>query len=216
MLITIAELKARFNVNIKGILHIGAHNCEELGDYVSNGVNLSNIYWIEALPRLVEKNKRINPLLNIYQAVIYDEDDKEIEFNITNCNGDVNNLQSSSILEFGSHKTSHPHVKLVDKVKMKTSRMDSVIVKNAIAMENVNFINLDIQGVELRALKSMESYLNAIDYIYSEVNIEEVYKNCDQMTDITTYLAQYNFKLADSRIYAQFGWGEAFYIKNGL
>ena len=216
MLITIAELKARFNVNIKGILHIGAHNCEELGDYVSNGVNLSNIYWIEALPRLVEKNKRINPHLNIYQAVIYDEDDKEIEFNITNCNGDVNNLQSSSILEFGSHKTSHPHVKLVDKVKMKTSRMDSVIVKNAIAMENVNFINLDIQGVELRALKSMESYLNAIDYIYSEVNIEEVYKNCDQMTDITTYLAQYNFKLADSRIYAQFGWGEAFYIKNGL
>ena len=80
----------------------------------------------------------------------------------------------------------------------------------------MNFINLDIQGVELRALKSMESYLNAIDYIYSEVNIEEVYKNCDQMTDITTYLAQYNFKLADSRIYAQFGWGEAFYIKNGL
>ena len=215
MLIPIAELKARFNINIQGILHIGAHNCEELGDYISNGVNLSNIYWIEALPRLVEKNKCINPLLNIYQAVIYDEDDKEIEFNITNCDGDVNNLQSSSILEFGSHKTSHPQVKLVDKVKMKTSRMDSVIVKNAINMKDVNFINLDIQGVELRALKSMESYLNTIDYIYSEVNTEEVYKNCDQMADLTTYLTQHNFRLADARIYNQFGWGDAFYIKNG-
>jgi FkbM family methyltransferase len=216
MLITIAELKARFNINIKGILHIGAHNCEELGDYISGGVNLSNIYWIEALPRLVEKNKRSNPLLNIYQAVIYDEDDKEIEFNITNCDGDVNNFASSSILEFGSHETSHPQVRVVDKVKMKTSRMDSVINKYAINMKNVNFINLDIQGVELHALKSMESYLNNIDYIYSEVNTEEVYKNCDQMADLTTYLAEHNFRLADARIYKQFGWGDAFYIKNGL
>ena len=216
MLITIAELKARFNIKIKGILHIGAHNCEELSDYISCGVNLSNIYWIEALPRLVEKNKRINPLLNIYQAVIYDEDNKEIQFNITNCDGDVNNLQSSSILEFGSHKTSHPQVKLVDKVKMKTSRMDSIIKKHTIAMENVNFINLDIQGVELRALKSMESYLNNIDYIYTEVNTEEVYKNCDQMSDLTEYLAKHNFRLADARIYKQFGWGDAFYIKNGI
>ena len=216
MLITIAELKARFNIKIQGILHIGAHNCEELGDYISTGVNLSNIYWIEALPRLVEKNKRISPHLNIYQAVIYDEDNKEIEFNITNCDGDVNNLQSSSILEFGSHKTSHPQVKLVDKVKMKTSRMDSVIVKNAINMKDVNFINLDIQGVELRALKSMESYLNNVDYIYTEVNTEEVYKNCDQMSDLTEYLDKHNFRLADARIYKQFGWGDAFYIKNGI
>ena len=214
MLIPIAELKARFNIKIKGILHIGAHNCEELSDYISCGVNSSNIYWIEALPRLVEKNKRINPHLNIYQAVIYDEDNKEIEFNITNCDGDVNNLQSSSILEFGSHKTSHPQVKLVDKVKMKTSRMDSVIKKYNITMSNVNFVNLDIQGVELRALKSMESYLNNIDYIYTEVNTEEVYKNCDQMSDLTEYLAKHNFRLADARIYKQFGWGDAFFIKN--
>ena len=202
MLIPLSELKARFGIKIKGILHIGAHNCEEFNDYISCGVNLSNIYWIEALPRLVEKNKLINQLLNIYQALIYDED--------------VNNLQSSSILEFGSHKTSHPQVKIVEKVKMITSRMDSIIKKHTIAMENVNFINLDIQGVELRALKSMESYLNNIDYIYTEVNTEEVYKNCDQMGALTEYLSKFNFKLVDARIYKQFGWGDAFYIKNTI
>lgn len=214
MLINISELKIKFNIYIKGILHIGAHNCEEFSDYILSGVNSSNIYWIEALPKLVEKNKNNNPLLNIYQALIYDEDDREIEFNITNCDGDVNNLQSSSILEFGSHKTSHPQVKVVEKIKLKTSRIDSVINKYAIAMENVNFINLDIQGVELRALKSMESYLNNIDYIYTEVNIEEVYKHCDQMSDITEYLAGHNFALVDARVYKEYGWGDAFYIKN--
>ena len=81
-------------------------------------------------------------------------------------------------------------------------------------MRNVNFVNLDIQGVELRALKSMESYLNNIDYIYTEVNIEEVYKDCDQMSDLTEYLARHNFSLVDARIYREYGWGDAFYIKN--
>lgn len=214
MLISINELKEKFAINISGILHIGAHNCEELNDYLEFGLSISNIYWIEALPKLVEKNKLINPLLNIYQALIYDEDNKEMEFNISKADNDINNHQSSSILKFGSHKTSHPQVKLLESIKMKTSRIDSVINEYNIDMRNVNFVNLDIQGVELRALKSMESYLNNIDYIYTEVNIEEVYKDCDQMSDLTEYLARHNFSLVDARIYREYGWGDAFYIKN--
>lgn len=38
---------------------------------------------------------------------------------------------------------------------MKTSRLETVIERKYIDMEEVNFLNLDIQGVELRALKSM-------------------------------------------------------------
>ena len=213
MLINIKELIQKFNININGILHIGAHNCEELTDYILNNINTQNIYWIEALPELVEKNKKNNPLLKIYQAVIYDEDDKEIEFNITNCDGDKNNQQSSSILDFGTHEKHHPQVKIVDKIKLKTSRMDTIIEKHNININDVNFINLDIQGVELHALKSMEKYLVNIDYIYTEVNTEEVYKNCDKMEDLTLFLSEFGFKLVDARIYKQFGWGDAFYIK---
>lgn len=55
MLISINELKEKFAINISGILHIGAHNCEELNDYLGFGLSISNIYWIEALPKLVEK-----------------------------------------------------------------------------------------------------------------------------------------------------------------
>ena len=33
MLITIQQLVQRFNLQISGILHIGAHECEELNDY---------------------------------------------------------------------------------------------------------------------------------------------------------------------------------------
>ena len=39
------ELFRRFHsLNIKGILHIGAHECEELKDYQTVGVNVLNTY----------------------------------------------------------------------------------------------------------------------------------------------------------------------------
>ena len=129
MLITISELKNKFNINIAGILHIGAHTCEELSAYLQAGVNNENIYWIEALPELVERNKKQNNTIKIYQAVISDKDDDMVIFNITK-NDHTGDSQSSSILEFGSHETSHPQVKMVDKRMMKTSRLESVIEKN--------------------------------------------------------------------------------------
>ena len=58
MLITMQELKQKFNINVRGILHVGAHTCEELSAYLQLGININNIYWIEALPELVEKNKK--------------------------------------------------------------------------------------------------------------------------------------------------------------
>ena len=209
MLITIKELRDKFNIKINGILHIGAHTCEELSDYLKVGLTNDNIYWVEAIEKIVTKNKQQIPNINIYQALISDVDDEEITFNITK-NDQTGDSQSSSILDFGTHEKHHPQVKVIDKIKLKTSRMDTVIKKNNINMKNVNFVNLDIQGVELKALKSMESYLHNIDYIYTEVNTEEVYKNCDKMQDITDYLSIFNFKLADARIYKQIGWGTHF------
>lgn len=209
MLITIQELKDKYKLNITGILHIGAHECEELSDYIKIGVPYKNIFWIEAMNEKVDQMKmKYGNMVNIYQALIDIEDDKEVNFYKTN------NGQSSSILEFGIHSINHPHVQVNSVEQMKTSRLDTVITKNNIPMNNVNFINLDIQGVELRALQSMSTYLSNIKYIYTEVNIEEVYKGCAKMNEIDEYLAKFGFKRYDTRIYRDFGWGDAFYIKH--
>jgi len=207
MLIPIHVLNKHFKLNINGILHIGAHECEELQDYNNIGITNNNIYWIEAMKNKVELIKNNKKDVKIYNAVIDIEDNKEIVFNITN------NGQSSSILEFGSHSVHHPHVKMIEKQVMKTSRMDSIIDKYNIPIHNINFINLDIQGVELRALKSMEKYLNNIQYIYTEVNTEEVYKNCNLMSEIDEYLSNFGFTRVATKILEQYGWGDAFYVK---
>jgi len=204
MLITIKELIQRFKITITGILHIGAHECEEMNSYLEH--NITNVYWVEAMQNKVDMMKS-RGIVNIYQGVIDEEDGKEISFHITN------NGQSSSILEFGTHSTSHPQVHVTEVQQLVTTRADTLIVNNNIPISTINFLNLDIQGVELRAIKSMEQYLSHIDHIYTEVNTEQVYKDCNLMQELDEYLHQFGFKRIAQKIYTQFGWGDAFYSK---
>ena len=44
MLIPIHVLNNHFKLNINGISHIGAHECEELQDYNNIGITNNNIY----------------------------------------------------------------------------------------------------------------------------------------------------------------------------
>lgn len=92
--------------------------------------------------------------------------------------------------------------------------MDTLIAQEHIPIEKLNFVNLDIQGVELRALKSMEKYLQHVKYIYTEVNTEQVYKGCNLIGEIDEYLKQFGFVRVAQQIYKQYGWGDAFYIKH--
>ena len=208
MLIPFDKLINDFNIKVSGILHVGAHNCEELEKYRSCGVSIENMYWVEAMPNKIITNKqKYGTKLNIFQAVINDIDDKEVTFHITN------NGESSSILEFGSHEQNHPHVKVVSSQLMKTTRLDTLIETKHIPIEKINFINLDIQGVELRALKSMEKYLSHVDYIYTEINTDYVYKDCNLVGEIDEYLKKFDFTRVATQIASNFGWGDAFYIK---
>ena len=62
----INELIQFFNCDIKGVLHVGAHKCEELSTYTKY---TNNIVWIEAIKSLVEENLQLNPDLNIINEI---------------------------------------------------------------------------------------------------------------------------------------------------
>tara|TARA_B100000035_G_scaffold315153_1_gene334128 strand:- start:1254 stop:1883 length:630 start_codon:yes stop_codon:yes gene_type:complete len=209
MLIPFDQLVHVLSLKIKGILHVGAHECEELADYLRYGLSMDQIFWVEAMKEKVDMIKeKFNNQIRIYEAVIDEKDGAETPFYITN------NGQSSSILEFGSHAQHHPQVSVVSEKKLTTTRLDTLIEANYIPIENINFLNFDIQGVELRALKSMEKYLKHIDYIYTEVNSEQVYKHCDLIGDIDSYLESFGFKRVAVRMAGNCGWGDAFYMRS--
>jgi FkbM family methyltransferase len=180
MLIPLETLIKKYNIKFEGILHVGAHECEELVEY-EKYLPRNKILWVEAMPEKVLQNRKKYPDLLIHNAVVSDVEE-DVKFNVSN------NGQSSSILELGLHKMFYPSIKYIHSFEARTK-----LLKDFISDYNIkyNFLNFDIQGAELKALKGMEPYLSNVDYIYTEVNADYVYKDCAIITEIDDYLIQF-------------------------
>ena len=94
----------------------------------------------------------------------------------------------------------------------KTSLLKDILPKYDI---NYNFLNFDIQGAELKALKGMEEYLSKVDYLYTEVNNDYVYKDCALIDELDNYLSQFDLIRVEIR-WTSCKWGDAFYIRKNL
>lgn len=85
-------------------------------------------------------------------------------------------------------KNSYPWCKVIEKIIVKKQRLATFLNDNSISLENHNFWNLEYQGSELAALKSADHHINFADAIYSEINIEHVYKNCGLLSEMDSFL----------------------------
>jgi FkbM family methyltransferase len=207
MLIPFDSLCEKYKFTPRGILHIGAHEMEESENYLK--YDIGNIIWVEGNPELVNSgSSKISGLPNqkILHGLIYSENDVEMEFKITN------NSQSSSILDFGKHSEYHPQVSFIKSIWMRTTRIDTLLSKNNIPIGIFDFINLDIQGVELQALKGFGKYIEPVKYIYTEINTGEVYKGNDSLENLDIFLEDVGFKRVETEM-TPFEWGDAFYIR---
>ena len=78
--------------------------------------------------------------------------------------------------------------------------------------DDFNFINIDVQGYELEVFKGGIQTLEKIDYIMTELNIEELYENCSRLHQVEEFLGRFGFKLVKTN-WAGFTWGDGFFIK---
>jgi FkbM family methyltransferase len=205
----VANFLRNNNIEITGILHIGAHECEEYKHYISECISPNDIIWIEALHEKVTEMKNKN-IPNIYNAVISDKEG-EVIFNISNNDFVENNRESSSILEFETHSKEHPHVKFIEKRRLNTITLTKFFNDNKLNVTKYNFWNIDIQGAELLALKGATKSIQYAKLIYLEVNEKELYKGCGLIGDIDAFLSQYNFQRVLTNMTSH-GWGDAIYI----
>ncbi len=205
MLIDIKQLAKKYNINSKGVLHIGAHLGQEADTYAELG--MSKMIFIEANPAIYNKllvNIQKYPEAIAINACISDQEGQGIDFNIASNDG-----QSSSILNLGTHKDLHPDVSYVGKMGLRTTRMDTIL-KN-MDISGVDFLNIDIQGMELPALKSMGELLKQFNYAYLEVNREQVYEGCAEIGEVDAFLKDFGFVRKETDWVN--GWGDAFYVK---
>jgi len=201
MLIPLHDLVRKYNIQFKGILHVGAHECEELADY-EKYIPRNKILWVEALPGKVSLCKERYPNVLIENAIVSDVVE-DVVFKVSN------NGQSSSILDFGLHSHYHPSVHYITAFNGTTTLLKSILPKYDIAY---NFLNFDIQGAELKALKGMEEYLPNVDYLYTEVNSDYVYKECALIGELDEYLMTFGLHRVETK-WTDCKWGDAFYMR---
>lgn len=207
MLIDLETLIYKYKISPKGVLHLGAHLGEEAEIY--ERCRLHNVIWIEANPSLIgelTRNVEKYSTHRVFSFLISDTDGETQNLRITN------NGQSSSIFDFGVHKIHYPGVFFTEEVTLTTKTIDTFIDENSIRMENYDFLNIDLQGAELKALQGMKRSIASINYIYTEVNTASVYQGCPLISEMDEFLSSYGFRRGETYM-TPFEWGDALYIR---
>ncbi len=202
----------------KTILHIGAHYGQEIQAYAENSVK--KVVWIDANKRvfreLINETASYSSIEQHYLCACLSDQKEEVQFHIANNGTNNTDGQSSSLLELGTHAKMYPHITYVDHQKVTTQRFDEwhQHYTDRFKIEEIDFVNLDVQGAELKVLKGFGDLLAlpTLRAIYTEINLEEVYKGCCQIEDLDDHLKQYGFRRALVAT-PEHSWGDAFYLK---
>lgn len=208
MLLSFHDIVSKWGIP-KGIIHIGAHLMEEREVYLAYG--LKNTIWVEAnhslYPRLMSTIQ--GTAEKAFPYAICDKSGSLAKFIITN------NNESSSLLELDKHLLHHPQIHVVRETEVITKRVDDLFAENSIDIMDYDFVNLDIQGAELLALKGFGELLKNIKYIYSEVNKAHLYKDCALVEEIDEYLSIFGFERVET-VWTEFEWGDALYKNKNI
>lgn len=203
----IPDVFARFGLRPAGIIHIGAHMCEERAIYNAAGIDDARILWVEAIPQLVAHCRaQLPPSVRIFQGVIA-ENSRPVYFQITN------NLQSSSFLPLGTHRQHHPDVAEIGGLWLTTTTLPEFLAEVAPQDYTGYMLVMDIQGAEYAALVGAgAALLRRFSAIYLEVNEEEVYEGCGLLADIRGLLEPLGFEMVEKQM-TEFRWGDALFVQ---
>ncbi|MCK9446148.1 FkbM family methyltransferase [bacterium] len=208
MLLNFDYLYNKYKLKIDGVIHIGAHHGQEYDVYEK--YHIENLIFFEALPHTFSilknniGNKNINGKKPLLVNKALGNDNKIIDMYVET----ANNGQSSSILKPNLHLTQYPWIQFNDICKVDMIRLNDYDFNKF----DYNFINIDVQGYELEVFKGSDTILDYIDYIYTEVNFDDVYDDCVKVEELDKYLSNFGFKRVETD-YTGNTWGDAFYIK---
>jgi FkbM family methyltransferase len=206
MVIDLKPILDRYGIVPSGIIQVGAHWAEELADFDRLGIK--ELVLIEPLKEafsIMQNNARNRPDTLTFNAALASREGKMTMFVET-----VNQGQSSSLLKPKHHVVQHPDI-VFDKTEQVTvMTMDGLGINYPL----YNGIVIDVQGAELEVFKGAEKTLAGdIQFIYTEVNREEMYENCTLVEDLDEFLKKFGFVRVETNFWGS-NYGDAVYIKN--
>jgi FkbM family methyltransferase len=206
MIIKLENIIAKYNLDISGVIHIGAHWGEEYIDY--NKCGIKSMVFVEPVKQnykmLIDWLPESKDIKTFNCALGSEIGVKEM---FIEC---YNKGQSCSLLEPGTHLKSYPNIKFDEKELVMVNKLDMLPIDRDL----YNMINIDVQGYELEVFKGGIGTLDYIDIIYSEVNFEDVYKGCCRVEELDVFLKEQGFaRVLTEEKYRYLGWGDALYLK---
>lgn len=213
MLTPFYTLIQSYGLKVKGIIHVGAHFGEEHEQYQQNGVE--DIIFIEPCKPAFEK--LIERVGDVYTIVCINKACGGYTGRASMYVETANNGQSNSLLQPFLHVTQYPNIVFDRSEDVQIDLLDNIYadcMNFAIESSVIhNMLVMDTQGFEMGVLTGANKTLEQIDYVYTEVNRAELYKDCTRIEALDTML--FEFERVNTN-WAGGTWGDALYIRKTL
>ncbi len=208
--LNIQSLCQRYKVSTRGVIHVGAHEGQELNQYLEMGAE--QVILIEANPqiftKLQESVKKFSNVIPLNYAVCDRSGEIKLRLNAYD--------YSISILPLKHHRDIYPNMLEVGEVSVEGITLDGLLLEQNLDSNKFNILALDIQGAELLALSGSTATLKTVDAIYTEVNLQELYEGCALIGQIDEFLEGFNFQRVALRTPFHPTYGDAFYVKRDI
>jgi len=162
----------------------------EMSSLFSDG----QIYALEPIPVIYEKLKaNVKSCRNVktFQLGLSDTSGKTL----LNLSTDERNeiLSSSSILKPKEHVNVHPNILFNQTIEIDTITIDEFCQQNKIPV--IDFLWLDLQGIEFQTLKASPKTLKSVKVIHTEVSLIETYEQTVLYPEFRDWLIAQGFSV---------------------
>ncbi len=200
MLLKLENLIRKYDLKITGVIQAGAHEGQEV--WLFKRLRVNNGYFFEPCirPFRILASLPVGGNYTYYQIALSDHEGYEV-MNAASYD------QSSSLLKPKFHLVVHPNITFEGSEMVMLRTLDSFKITNC------NLLVIDVQGYELSVLRGAKETLKTIDYVYIEVNKEELYEGCSMVEDVDDFLS--DFTRVETK-WGNKGYGDALYLKKTL
>lgn len=209
MLLNFQELVKKYNVKSNGVIVVGAHFGEEYNDYIAAGIR--KIVFIEPCQKAFEELKRKFQYASNVKLFNLACGNK-CEVNAVMYTGDhtINKGQSNSLLKPAKHLQIHPEVEFDAEELVAVDLLDNLGISDAA----YDMLVMDAQGYEGLVLRGGINTLKGINWVYTEVNKDEVYEDNTMVDEMDAILS--DFSRVETGRWVREMWSDAFYVRKTL
>jgi len=204
MLISLSRAIQKHGMKIKGVIHVGAHYGQEYPEYKAAGAEC--VLFIEPCDqafKVLQHTFADMPDVTLFQSACGSE------FSVGTMHVEQANMgMSNSLLKPAKHLQQYPSIQFTETEEVEIRQLDEIISH---LQFTGNFLVMDVQGYELEVLKGSQETLKQIDYVYCEINRDEVYEGCAKVWELDTFLGEFGFTRVETS-WAGGTWGDAIYI----